>query len=185
MTSDHKLNRALGCLLGGILGLLLTVCLGIGGLLLLEDGGTATVPPAAPPPTYDIEAVIEEDYVNRTMLETTGDIPTPFPVLAGHMDVQPGGFGDFVVQVQIGPLRPIVRGTVALRATEAGQLQVTLTQVQMGALPVTSLVPAGTLDPVNESINRQLTERTGAADVRLIGVASDETTLRFYLIGER
>jgi hypothetical protein len=28
-----------------------------------------------------------------------------------------------------------------------------------------------------------LVERTGAANVRLIGVTSDETTLHFYLVG--
>lgn len=184
MVSDQRLNRTLGCLLGGILGLLFTICLGIGGLLLLDET-EVIVAPTSPPTIYDVEAIIEEDYVNRTMLATTADVPTPFPVIAGHMDIQPGGFGDFVVKVEIGPFRPIVRGTVALRATDDGQIEVILTQVQLGFLPVTAFVPADTLDAVNESVNQQLTERTAAAGVRLIGVTSDETTLRFYLVGGR
>lgn len=154
--------------------------LGMGALVLL--GGTPTVTVPSPPPAYDIEAIIEEDYINRTIMESVAGFPTPLPLIAGHLDVRPGGQGDFAVQVEAGPLHPVFRGTVALRATEAGKLEVTLVEVRAGYVPVTAFVPAGLLTAMNQAINQQLTERVGATGVQLAGVTSDETSLHFYLV---
>ena len=180
MTSSLPSDRTLGCLLGGFLGLLLTLCLGIG-LLAVSPG--AGGPPEAPtaPAAYDVEAVIEEAYMNRTFIESSATMPQPVPLIAGNLDVRPGGLADFAVQAEVGPLRPIFRGTVSFRATEAGDLRIELERVEVGRLPVTGFVPKDTLDDVNVDANRQLEERAGSTGLRLVGVTSDETTLHFYL----
>ncbi len=173
-------DRTLGCLLGAILGMLLTCLLALGVLALTGDDTPVSGPP--PPSVYDIEAIVQEDYINRTFLESTASLPQPVPLTAGHLDVRPGANADFAVQSQLGPLQPVFRGSVSFRATESGDLRITLTEVRVGHLPVTMFVPSGLLEEINQDVNRQLNERTGATDVRLIGVTSDENTLRFYLI---
>jgi hypothetical protein len=55
-------------------------------------------------------------------------------------------------------------------------------QVRAGPIPLTVFVPGDLLDAIDEDVNRQLVERTGAADVRLVAVTSDETRLHFYLV---
>ena len=180
MSSSLPSDRTLGCLLGGVFGLLVTLCLGIG--LLALNGGDGTPPEAPPAPaTYDVEAVIEEAYVNRTFMESSATMPQPVPLTAGHLDIRPGALADFAVQAEVGPLHPIFRGTVSFRATDGGDLRVALERVEVGRLPVTGFVPAGMLDDVNQDVNRQLEERAGSTGLRLVGVTSDETTLRFYL----
>lgn len=166
--------------------MLLTLCLAIGVLLFLpEDESATSGAGSGPPATYDVEAVIEEDYVNRTFLESTASLPQPVPLRAGHLDIRPGALADFAVQAEIGPLRPVFQGTVRFRATDAGELRVTLEEVRVGSLPVTSFVPDHVLDDVNEDVNRQLRERAGAAEMQLTGVTSDDTTLHFYLVSAR
>lgn len=173
-------DRTLGCLLGGILGMLVSCCLAIGLLMLPSDDSPATGPPA--PSVYDIEAAIDEGYINRMFLESTGDISQPVQLSAGQLDVRPHGRADFTVQADVGPLHPIIRGTVLLRVTQSGELQVELTEVRLGSLTVTRFVPDRLLDDVTRDVNRQLKERTGAANLRLVGVTSDETAFHFYLI---
>ncbi len=177
-------NRTLGCLLGGVLGLLLTVCLGIGILALSPAREVPADVPSAPT-SYDVEAVIEENYINRTFVESAATMPQPVPIIAGHLDVQPGGYAAFAVQAQIGPLEPVVRGLLLFRATERGDLEISLDDVRVGRISVKAFVPGGLLDDVNREVNRQLDERTGATDLTLIAVTSDETTLRFYLSSAR
>ncbi|MGD8966855.1 MAG: hypothetical protein PVI07_05050 [Anaerolineae bacterium] len=174
-------DRTLGCLLGGIVGMLLSCCLGIG--LLMVSGPPPEAATASPPPSaYDVEAIIEEGYINRTFLKSAASIPQPLPLIAGHLDIHPGGQADFAVQTDAGPVQPVFRGTITLRATEDGELDVTLVQVRAGHIPLTKFVPSNLLDAIDEDVNRQLAERTRATDVRLIGVTSDETTLHFYLL---
>ena len=86
------------------------------------------------------------------------------------------------MKTDAGLAQPVFRGVITLRATETGGLDVELVQVRVGPIPLTMLVPGDLLDAIDEDVNRQLAERTGAADVRLIGVTSDETTLHFYLV---
>ncbi len=178
-SSDLLSDRALGCLLGGILGMLVTCCAALG--LLIWAGDTAPVTGPPPPAVYDIEAIVEEHYINRTFLESTADLPQPVPLTAGHLDIRPGANADFAVQSQIGPLEPVFHGSVRFRATDLGELEISLNEVRVGLLPVTVFVPRHLLQEINRDVNRQLSERTGPTDVRLIGVTSDETTLRFYL----
>jgi hypothetical protein len=161
--------------------MLLSCCLGIG-VLMLSEAPPEAATPLPPPAAYDIEAIIEEDYINRVFLESAASIPQPLPLIAGHLDLHPAGRADFAVQAELGPVKPVFRGIVALRATESGGLDVSLVQVRAGPIPLTMFVPDDLLDAIDEDVNRQLVERTGATDVRLIGVTSDETTLHFYLV---
>ncbi|MGC9335535.1 MAG: hypothetical protein ACP5JJ_15400 [Anaerolineae bacterium] len=173
-------DRTLGCLLGGILGMLLSCCLGIGVLML--SGAPPEASTAPPPPSaYDVEAIIEEDYINRTFLNSVPALPQPVRLIDGYLDIHPGGVADFAARVDLGLVQPVFRGTIALEPTETGGLDVTLVHVSMGHIPVTMFVPRNLLEDVDQDVNRQLMERTGAADVQLIGLTSDETTLHFYL----
>jgi hypothetical protein len=151
-------------------------------VLLLSSAPPEAAPAPPPPLAYDIEAIIEENYVNRTFLKSAASIPQPLPLIAGHLDIHPGGQADFSVQADAGPLQPVFRGIISLQATDTGELDVTLVQVRVGHIPVTMFVPSNLLDAIDEDVNRQLDERTGATDVRLIGVTSDETSLHFYLV---
>lgn len=167
-------------LIGGLVGLVFTCC--TGGLFLL-GGGSSSAPNVAsqPPAQYDIEVIVEEDYINRTMVENAAGVVSAFPLVAGHLDIHPGGRADFVAQVEIGPLRPVFKGTLAFQATDTGQLELRFSRVMAGYLPVTALVPAGQKRALNQALNRMIAERAGPFDLRIAGVASDETTLRFYL----
>jgi hypothetical protein len=161
--------------------MLVSFCLGIS-VLTLSGASPQAPSPSTPPQDYDIEAIIEEDYLNRTFLESAARTPQPLPLVDGHLDVRPGGLADFAVKTDAGFVRPVFRGVIALRATETGGLDVELLQIRAGPIPLTAFVPGDLLDAIDEDVNRQLIERTGAADVRLIGVTSDETTLHFYLV---
>jgi hypothetical protein len=181
MRPNSNTDRALYAILGALLGMLFACLLSAAALALL--GGPRRIAPSAPPPDYAIEAVVEEDYVNRTMLDSASWLPLPFPLMAGHLDIHTGAVGDFAVKMQIGPMQPVFRGSTALRVTDAGRLEAVLVQAKAGLLPVTGFVPAGLLDDINAAINEQLKERIGDTGVKLVGVTSDETTLRFFLVG--
>jgi hypothetical protein len=162
------------------MGMLLGCCLGIA-VLTASEVSPETITPAPPPSAYDIEAIIEEDYVNRTLVQRAPSLPQPLRLIAGHLDIHPGGAADFAARVDLGPVQPVFRGSIALAPTDTGELDVTLSQVRMGHIPVTMFVPGSLLEAVDQDINSQLTEHTGAAGVRLIGVTSDESSLHFYL----
>ena len=176
--SDHVLYGVLGA---GV-GMLFSCCLGVAVLALL--GGSPEVAMVQPPTEYDIEAIVEEDYINRTMLDNADSIPMPLSMVAGHLDIHPGGLGDFTVQMELGPLRPVFEGTVTLRATEEGWLEVEVVEVRAGYLTVTPFVPSGLTAEVNQAVNQMFAKRTAGTGVRLVGIASDDTTLRFYLVSE-
>jgi hypothetical protein len=175
----ENLDQWLGCLLGGGVGILLVCCLGIATLMSLQRPASVSAP--STPPSYDIEVIVEEHYINRSMGENTSGLPSPFPVLAAHLDVRPGGRGEFAAKVKLGPLEPVIRGTAVLRPTVDGDLEVMLVDVRLGYLPITMFIPSGTLDEMNAAINQMMAERMGAMEVKVAGVGGDETTLRFYL----
>jgi hypothetical protein len=176
--------RLLVALLGGVFGILFSCCLGVAALSLLETASEAT-PVTSPPTEYGIEAIVEEYYINDVFEGGAAGSDLPEFVAGGHVDVRPGGLIDFAVQLTVGPLRPLLRGTVALQVTEAGELKVTLETLEAGRLSVASLVPDRALDPLNEQINRELIEQTTAMGVRLLAITSDETTLHLYLVSAR
>ena len=178
----ESLDQLLGCLVGGGAGILLVCCLGVALVMSLSGSAPEAAPPTTLPPTaYDIEAVIEEDYINRSMEANTSGLPSPVPVIAAHLDVRPGGRGDFVAKVKLGPFAPTIRGTAVMRSTAEGQLAVSLERVRLGYVPITMLIPLGPIDEMNLAINQMMAERMGAMQARVVGVGGDETTLRFYL----
>jgi hypothetical protein len=176
------LDQWLGCLVGGAAGTLLVACLGIGMLMMVQR--PQPVASSSPPESYDIEAIIEESYINRTMEGNTAGLPSPFPVVAASLDVRPGGQGDFVAKVKVGSLEPTIRGTAVLRATADGRLEVDLTDVRLGYLPITMFIPSAPIDQMNVAINEMMSERMGPMQARVAGVGGDETTLRFYLVAD-
>ncbi len=174
-------DRLLSLLVGALAGLLFGCC--VGAALLVSTGSSSSPEPvaSAPPVAYDIEVIVEEDYINRTLTENSANVASSVPLAAGHLDLRPGGLADFVVQIEAGSLRPTFDGTVQFLATPAGRLEVRFVTVRAGYLPVTAFVPAGQAAAVNEAIARMLAERAGPLDLRVAGVASDDTTLRIYL----
>lgn len=171
-------------LLGGVLGILFSCCLGIAALSLMDTSPEVT-PAPSPPVQYDIEAIVEERYINRALTEGAAGSQIPDYVATGHVNVRPDGLMDFAVKLAVGPLRPVVRGTAALRVTKGGELEVTLKELEVGRLSLVALVPDRLLATMNDEVNRQLVERTTDMGVRLVGIASDETTLRLYLSSAR
>jgi hypothetical protein len=164
--------------------MLFSCCLGVTALSFLDTAPELTAV-TSPPREYDIEVIVEEHYINRLLAEGTAGSQVPDFLAAGHVDVRSGGLIDFAVQLTVGPLRPLIRGTVALHVTEVGQLEVMLRKLEAGRLSLAPLVPDGPLASANEEINEQLIERTTDMGVRLLGVTSDETTLHLYLVSEQ
>ncbi len=176
-------DRLLGCLLGLCLGLLLICC--PGGLWLALSGGGQVSGDFAPPPTeVSVEATITEDYLNRTLMEQMAGYPSPWPVVAGKVDVLPGNRLAFAVQTQVNEgLRLTFEGIITLAAQD-GQLVIRIRQVRCGLLDLTSLMKQVRPEveaQVNERANQQLRERAGRAGLTLVGVSTDDQQATFYL----
>ncbi len=167
-------------LVGAALGILGGVVLG-GVLLLLLNVGPTELAAAPVATSYDIEAVVEEDYINRIMVENANSMTGPVTLVAGHLDLRPGAVADFVVQIKLGPLQPVVDGTVGFVATDDGSsIEVQLLDVKMGRLRLNRLVPSGALDDVNADIKRLLIDRIGSQGLIVLDVQSDDTSLRLH-----
>ncbi len=179
--SQPKTDRLLGLLVGTLVGLMFGCCLG--GALLLFSGSEKSPSAAAsqPPASYDLEVVVEEDYINRIMVESAGEMPSSVALEAGHLDVRPGGLADFAVQIDAGPVHPVFDGTLQFAATDTGELELRIASVRAGYLPVTAFVPASATEEINRSINLLFSERAGSFNLRVAGVTSDDTSLHFYL----
>jgi hypothetical protein len=171
-------------LLGGVFGVLFSCCLGVAALSFL-DAEPEPAPITSPPAEYDVEAIVEERYINDVFSEGAAGSQMPEYVAAGHVDVRPGGLVDFTVQLSVGPLSPLIYGTAALHVTDTGELNVTLERLEVGRLSLASLIPDDLLAPVNEEANRELVERTETMGVRLLDITSDETALHLYLVSRR
>jgi hypothetical protein len=159
-------------------GLFFGVALGAGFLLMVSGEPKAfDAPPTAA--DYDIEAVVEEAYINRILVDSAGGMSDLYSITAGRLDLRPGGVGDFRVRIEIGPLRPIVRGRVGFRPTSRGNsIEVVLLDVQVGRLHLASLLPQSLLNGANADIERLLVDRIGAHGLKIIGLRTDEATLR-------
>jgi hypothetical protein len=160
-----------------VLGLLLGLILGAGALMMLDAEPGRLDPPVIS--DYDIQAIVEEDYINRIMIESANEMSGPVSLTAGEMDIKPGAVADFAVELEIGPLRPVFEGAVGFQATDDGtSVEVLLLDAQVGRLKLNRLVPDGALDSVNEDIKRLLVDRIGSQGLSVLYVDSDETTLR-------
>lgn len=181
--SDKTLVMVIGLLAGMLVG-----CMG--GAVLIAAGSPSPVAPVAAPPFAPgqamIEADIAEQYLNRTFLQNAAAYPSPWPVQNGQLDVLPGNRLRFIAQVK-SPLGVLmISGTITMIAHD-GELQMRIAEVRLGQLPVTGLIrifQPGLENQINAQANRQLRERTALAKVKLIGVTSDETQLRFFLAGQ-
>ncbi|NLE99467.1 MAG: hypothetical protein GX601_00665 [Anaerolineales bacterium] len=173
-------DRLLVVLAGGLIGVLFSCCVGAALLALLArtPAESSNQPPSA---AYDIEAVVGEACINRMMLDGSVSIPSPLPMVAGHLDILPGGRARFMSQMELGPLQPVVEGTIRLAASETGSLEISLVDARVGYLPLTPLVPKGQFDTVNAEISRMLEQGVGPVKLQVVAVTSDETSLHVYL----
>ncbi len=168
---------AVGALVGFLLGLVVSIA-----LLLVFRGGALELAEASQPAVYDIEAVVEEDYINRIMVTSANEMSGPVSLTAGRMDLRPGGVADFIAKLKLGPLQPAVEGQVGFRATEDhSSIEVLLLDARLGRLQLNKLVPDTALDPINADIKRLLIDKVGSQGLFVLHVGSDETTLRLYL----
>lgn len=172
-TMSRQVKTGLFVLGGILIGLVLGIAGGWLVVNLLET--TAEVEPLLPLPDYDMEVVIEETYINRMMMGASDAI------VAGNVDVQPSGAAAFSVQIAAGPFKPVVRGDAAFRLDGAGGMAVHLVRVKMGRLSLLRLIPKSMLDRINDQVNAELVGRVGSKGLEVVGVASDDTTLRLYL----
>ncbi|MGC9347864.1 MAG: hypothetical protein ACP5JG_06985 [Anaerolineae bacterium] len=162
---------------GVLMGLCLGLILGTGVLLILDADPDRLAPPSIS--DYDIQAIVEEDYINRIMVESANEMSGPVSLTAGEMDIKPGAVADFDVELEIGPLHPVFEGTVGFRATDDGSsIEVLLLDAQVGRLRLNRLVPDGALDSINEDIKRLLVDKIGSKGLSVLYVESDDTTLR-------
>jgi len=164
-------------LVGILLGLLGGVVLGALVLLLLNSK-PAELRPAPSPPTFDVEAVAEEDYINWIMVKSANDMGGPVSLAAGKMDLRPGAVADFAVVPEFGPLKPVVEGTVCFVPSEDGSsIEVRLLDVNLGRLHLNRLVPRGALDGINADIKRLIVDKVGSQGLSVLAVGSDDNTL--------
>lgn len=164
-------------LVGTLLGLFCGGSAGIA-LFLSPATGSEHTEISQPPADYAVRASVTEGYIARIMLDQTPEMGVP--LIAGDFSLRPGGRGDFAVTLELGPLRPVVRGAVALRATAEGRLHVDVINAHLGRLPIKPFIPSGTLATINESANDELLGRLGPTGLTLSALTSDETTLYLY-----
>jgi hypothetical protein len=165
-----------------VIGTLLGLFLGIGwgaGLLLVVSGEPKPFDSPQGAAEFDIEAVVEETYINRIMIDSANDMGGPYSLEAGQLDLKAGGIGDFTVKVKIGPLSPVVRGRVGFQPNESGSsIEVVLLDVQVGELQLASVLPNGLMDGANRDIERLMVDKIGAHGLKVIGLQTDENQLR-------
>lgn len=168
-------------LVGILLGLVVGFVLGVLALLLL-DSGPAEMPPAPSATTYDIEAVVEEDYINWIMVQSANDMGGPVLLAAGKMDLRPGAVADFAVVPQLGPFKPVVEGIVGFIPNQDGSsIEVKLLDVSLGRLHLNRLVPSGALDGINADIKRLIVDKVGSVGLSVLAVGSDDDRLWIHL----
>jgi hypothetical protein len=170
-------NPGVMVVIGIVGGLFAGLLLGTGLLMILDSEPDSFS--QSPGSEYDILAIVEEDYINRIMVESANEMSGPVSLTAGHMDIKPGAVADFAAELEVGPLHPVFEGRVGFRATDDGSsIEVLILDAQLGRLSLNRLIPAGALDSINEDIKRLLVDKIGSQGLSVLYVESDETTLR-------
>ncbi len=179
-----NVNRWLGLLIGLLAGMFLCCA---GTAVVLSLGGASSPAPAlsVASPNATLDVAIDEAYLSRTLAQNAKGFPSPWPVLGGQMNLQPGNQASFSVVVD-GPLGPMtVTGRLTFGVTQ-GKLNIHIVEVRLGAIPVTGLIEffaPGLEAQINAKANQQLQERTAGAGITLLGVTTDEQFLRLYFTG--
>lgn len=165
-------------LLGLVFGLVLGAGLGAGLLRMISGEPRAfETPPVAT--EYAIEAVVEEAYINRILVDSANSMSGYALLANGHIDLVADGIGNYRVELQLGPLRPVVEGRVGFRPTHDGDsIELVLLDARMGRLQLVSVLPSAILDRANASIDQLIVDRLGAHGLKVIGLQSGEDTLR-------
>ena len=179
-----NVNRWLGLLIGLLAGMFLC-CAGTAMILSL-GGGSPEPALSVVPSNATLDVAIDEVYLSRTLAQNAKGFPSPWPVLGGQMNLQPGNQATFTVLLD-GPLgRMTVTGRLTFGVAQ-GRLNIHIVEVKLGAIPVTGLIEffaPGLETQINAKANQQLQERTAGAGVTLLGVTTDEQFLQFYFTGQ-
>jgi hypothetical protein len=178
-------DKTIALLLGLVAGMLLCCVATLP--LLAAATRPAPAAPITPPADAVIEAALSEDYINRVFVRQALDQLGSLAPDEAQVDVTPGGRLTFVAHVPSPLGRLSVKGAVDIVVKDE-RLALRIAAVNLGQMPL-----AGLLRPLlpalesrlNDEANRQLMARAGPLKLRLIGVSSDETTLRFYLAAAR
>ena len=160
---------------GLFLGLLLS-----GAMLLILDADPAEFSTTEIQPG-GIEVSITEDYINQIMKDNVPDVPGPVSLQTMHIDLQPDQRATFKAQLNVGPLEPVVEGSVGFRASAAGALTVKLLDAKIGPLSLRRLVPDVLMDRVNTILEEEIMDRVGSIGLRIVGMDSDTAHLYIYL----
>jgi hypothetical protein len=178
-------DRNIALLMGVIAGMLL--CL-IAGLFSIAAGSPAEdVESAQAPAGAVIEAAITEAYVNRAFVQNVASGTGSWSVDDGRIDILPGSRVQFTARIGSPLGKLMVEGAVTM-AVKDERLAIRIVDARLGQLPLIGLLKPflpSIESRIDEEANRQLSERLAQANVRLIGVTSDDTYLRFHLAGQR
>ncbi len=180
-----NVNRWLGLLIGLLAGMFLC-CAGTAVVLSLGGASSPAPAPSVVPPNATLDVAIDEAYLSRTLAQNAKRFPSPWPVLGGQMNLQPGNQATFSVLLDGPQGRMTVTGRLTFGVTE-GKLNIHIAEVKLGAIPVTGLIEffaPGLETQINTKANQQLQERTAGAGITLLGVTTDEQFLRFYFTGQ-
>ncbi len=177
-------NRLLGLLIGLLSGMFLC-CAGTAIALALGGGGARPSSPAAPS-----EAILQVDvdgaYLNRTFVQNAQGFPSPWPIVAGLLQLQPGNRATFDTRVASPWGRVAVSGRLTF-AVEGGRLLIHVAEIKLGAMPITPLLGLFVPDldeQINSKANEQLLARTGAVHIKLVGIVTDQQAMHLYFAGE-
>jgi|GEM_PF-4073590 len=163
-----------GLLLGFFLGLLLS-----GAMLLILDTKPKEVEISGRKGSVEIN--IAEDYFNQVINDNLPSLPGPFSLQTTHLNLRTNGRAAFAARLKLGPLEPVVEGTLGFYASKAGALGVQLREVKVGRLALGRLVPKGLVDKVNAMLEEEILARIGSTGLHIVGIESDADRLTIYL----
>jgi len=151
-------------------------------VLLLLNSKPAEMRPASSLSTFDVEAVVEEDYINWIMVKSANEMGGPVSLAAGNMDLRPGAVADFAVVPELGSIKLVVEGAVGFVPNDDGSsIEVVLLDVNLGRLNLSRLVPREALDGINADIKRLIVDKVGAQGLSVLAVGSDDNALWIHL----
>ncbi len=177
-------NRLLGLLIGLLSGMFLC-CAGTAIALALGGGLGGSSSPAAPSDAT-LQVDVDNAYLNRTFVQNAQGFPSPWPIVAGLMQLRPGNQATFDTRVDSPLGRIAVSGRLTF-AVDGGRLLIHVAEIKLGAVPITPLVGLFVTDlddQINSKVDEQLLARTGAAHIKLVGIVTDERAMHLYFAAQ-